>query len=116
VGAPILFTRVMPQLEPWLNTREVVQALDHTAPVNAAVLMPEEPPPSFRLLAHRNLVITSDLGAKAPALVARDGRVYVAFRPAREREVVQALGEPVEILLRSPTLVLARVLLPVRPR
>ena len=116
VGAPILFTRVRPQLEAWLNTREVVQALDHTAPVNAAVLMPEEPPPSFRLLAHRNLVITSDLGARAPALVARDGRVYVAFRPAREREVVQALAEPVEILLRSPTLVLARVLMPVRPR
>ena len=114
VSAPILFTRVMPQLEPWLNTREVVQALDHTAPVNAVVLMPEEPPPSFRLLAHRNLVITSDLGAMAPALVARDGRVYVAFRPAREREVVQALAEPVEILLRSPTLVLARVLLPAR--
>jgi len=116
VSAPILFTRVMPQLEPWLNTREVVQALDHAAPVNAAVLMPEEPPPSFRLLAHRNVVVTSDLGAASAGLVARDGRVYVAFRPARERDVVQALEEPVEILLRSPTLVLARVLLPAAAR
>lgn len=111
VAVPILFTRVIPQLEPWLNTSEVVQALDHTAPPNAAVLMPEEPPPSFRLLAHRNVVVTSDLRQAAAPLVARDGRVYVVFRPAREREVVQALQEPVEILLRSPSLVLARVLL-----
>lgn len=116
VTTPILFTRVLPQLEPWLNTSEVVQALDHTAPSNAAVLMPEEPPPSFRLLAHRNLVVTSALRQAAAPLMARDGRVYVVFRPAREREVVQALQEPVEILMRSPSLVLARVLLPTPQR
>ncbi|MEO5989706.1 MAG: hypothetical protein ABIU54_12940 [Candidatus Eisenbacteria bacterium] len=116
VTSPILFTRVMPQLEPWLNTREVVMALNHTAPPNATVLMPEEPPPSFRLLAHRNLVVTSALGPAAATLAARDGRVYVVFRPAREREVVKALREPVEILLRSPSLVLARVLLPTTAR
>lgn len=114
VATPILFTRVLPQLEPWLNTSPVVQALDHTAPNDAAVLLPDEPPPSFRLLAHRNLVVTTDLFGKARTLVARDGRVYVAFRPAREREVVKALQEPIEILLRSPTLVLARVLMPAR--
>ncbi len=116
VTTPILFTRVLPQLEPWLNTSEVVQALDHTAPSNAAVLMPEEPPPSFRLLAHRNVVVTSALRQAAAPLMARDGRVYVVFRPAREREVVQALQEPVEILMRSPSLVLARVLLPTPQR
>lgn len=116
VCAPILFTRVMPALAPWLNTSDVVQALDHVAPANAAVLMPEEPPPSFRLLAHRNLVVSGDLGRSARTLVARDGRAYVVFRPAREREVVQALREPVEILLRSPSLVLARVLLPAPAR
>ncbi len=111
VTAPILFTRVMPQLEPWLNTSEVAQALDHAAPANAAVLSPEEPPPSFRLLAHRNIVVTSALGEAAKTLAARDGRVYVVFRPAREREVVGALHGAVEILIRSPSLVLARVTL-----
>ena len=43
---------------------------------------------------------------------ASDGESYVAFRPAREREMVRAAGAPVEILLRSPTLVLARVRAP----
>jgi hypothetical protein len=35
--------------------------------------------------------------------------VYLAFRPAREHEVARALAMPLEIMLRTPTLVLARV-------
>ena len=40
---------------------------------------------------------------------ASDGLAYVAFRPSREPEVARAARGPIEIVLRTPSLVLARV-------
>jgi len=40
--------------------------------------------------------------------ISPDRRVYLAFRPARERDAVRRLGEPIEVLSRSPSLVLVR--------
>jgi hypothetical protein len=34
---------------------------------------------------------------------------YLAFRPSRERDVARGVQTPLEILARTPTLVLARV-------
>jgi hypothetical protein len=48
-----------------------------------------------------------------PASVARgrasDGATWLAFAPAREVQIVRAAGDALDVLLRTPTLVLARV-------
>jgi hypothetical protein len=73
----------------------------------------EPVPPSLRLYGHRIIVPLATLDpALANTLVegqSQDGNTYLAFRPAREREVAHAAGTPLEILLRTPSLVLARV-------
>ena len=79
------------------------------SPPLAPLLVLEPEPPSLRLGLRRNLVLdAAPLPRALKAWPAPDGESYVAFRPGREREVVRAAGVPVEILLRSPTLVLAR--------
>ena len=108
-GAPLVETRVLPALEPWLNTRATAEAMQAVAPPRAPLVLLEPAPPSLRLLLPHNLVQVRSLAQGMPALAARDGNVYVAFPPAREHEAARTAPAPLEILLRSPTLVLARI-------
>lgn len=109
LGMPVVSLEVLPRMEDWLNTRTASHVLDVAAPPGAPVLLPEPPPPSLRLHATRPLVVTAAGPGVLRAQRARDGATYLAFRPAREHEVAAAAGTPLEILVRTPTLVVARV-------
>jgi hypothetical protein len=109
LGMPVVALEVLPLMEDWLNTRTAAQALEATAPAEAPLLLPEPPPPSLRLYATRPLVVTAAGPGVLRAQRARDGATYLAFRPAREHEVAAAAAMPLEILVRTPTLVVARV-------
>ncbi len=113
LGAPIMLGRALPELEHWLNTREAAEGVLRVAPVRAPLVLPEEPPPSLRLLLPRHVVVAPELDRLAER-AAHDGRVYLAFRPSRERDVARRVEAPLEILVRSPSLILARA--QVRPR
>lgn len=107
LGSPLVLGRALPELEHWLNARAAAEGMLIAAPPRAPLVLPEEPPPSLRLLLPRHLVVDSSLAALGP-LAARDGRAYLAFRPSRERDVARRIEAPLEILVRSPSLVLAR--------
>ena len=80
-----------------------------TSPERAPLLLLEPPPPSLRLLARRQLVVADELAPALDRFRATDGLTYVAFRPFRERDVARAATGPLEIVLRTSSLVLARV-------
>jgi 4-amino-4-deoxy-L-arabinose transferase-like glycosyltransferase len=111
LGAPLVCARVLPALEPWLNTREVAEDVLAVAPASAPLVLLEPPPPSLRLLLPRNFVPLRHWPAGLDALAASDGEAYVAFPPAREHEVARTAPAPLEIMARTPTLVLARIAL-----
>jgi 4-amino-4-deoxy-L-arabinose transferase-like glycosyltransferase len=108
IGAPIVTLRMLPELESYLNTRAAAEAFRATSPPQAPLLLVEPPPPSLRLYARHNLVVVEALGPALEPFRAPDGYAYVAFRPGREGQVVRACPTPIEILLRTPSLVLAR--------
>lgn len=109
IGTPIANTRLLPAIEDYLNTGSVARAMAAASPPRAALVLLEPAPPSLRLATRRNLVLADSLGTELEAQRAADGLAYVAFRPAREADVMRAVHAPIEILLRTPTLVLARV-------
>lgn len=111
IGAPLMNTQVLPAMEPWLNTRAVAEAMSRVSPPDAALVVLGPAPPSLRLLLAHNLVVTADVRtalAADPPYTARDGRVYLAFRPARQHDVVRAAGDSLDIVASTPTFVLAR--------
>ncbi len=108
LGTPLVSARVLPAMEEYLNARRVAEAMTAVAPPLAPLVMAENPPPSLRLYGAHNLVVAEPLALTLARLRAADGMTYVAFRPGREREVAGALGSPLEILLRTASLVLAR--------
>ena len=109
LGAPVVSLRVLPAMEDTLSARSVAAALDAVAPPLAPLVLPEPPPPTLRLYGDHLLVVADSLAASLPKLRAADGMTYLAFRPSRERDVAHLAGTPLEILLRTPSLVLARV-------
>jgi 4-amino-4-deoxy-L-arabinose transferase-like glycosyltransferase len=109
IGAPIASTRLLPAIEDYLNTGAVARAMAAASPPHASLVLLEPAPPSLRLATRRNLVLGDPLDRTLQAQRASDGFAYVAFRPAREAEMLRAAQAPIEILLRTPTLVLARV-------
>ena len=109
VGAPILSLAVLPQMEDWLDTRTAAAVLDAAAPAGAPVVLVETPPPSLRWYAERPLVVAATGPQTLRAQRADDGMTYLAFRPAREHDVAGDAEMPLEILVRTPTLVIARV-------
>jgi 4-amino-4-deoxy-L-arabinose transferase-like glycosyltransferase len=109
VGLPIVSVAVLPAMEDWLNTRAAAQALEVVAPPGAPLLLAGAPPPSLRFYVHRDLVVAPPEPAALREHRASDGMTYLAFPPAREREVARGAQTPLEILARTPTLVLARV-------
>ncbi len=96
-------------MEPYLNTRAVAAAMAAVSPPTAPLVLAEPAPPSLRLYTQRNLVVGDSLAAALREWRAADSLIYVAFRPAREHDVARAAGEPLEILLRTPAMVLARL-------
>ena len=109
LGLPIVTMRILPAMEGYLNTREVAATLAAASPPRATLVLLEPPPPSLRLYSRRNLAVATEL---APALErnrSSDGLAYVAFRPSREQDVARAAAGPLEILTRTPSMVLARV-------
>ncbi len=108
-GAPFAAMRVLPAMEPWFGTSTVIAAMEAASPIRAPLVVLESPPPSLRLGLHRNLVTDAEPFAHLARWAARDGYAYVAFRPSQERLVARSSPAPLEILLRTPALVLARI-------
>lgn len=111
VGAPIVHTRVLPPLEPWLSARDVAEAMAARSPQFAPLVLTEPAPPTLRLLTTRNLVVVPGAAAAlAPAagLAAVDGWVYLAVRDARTVDGLRAVAPGLELLARTPTLTLLR--------
>jgi hypothetical protein len=108
-GTPAVSLRLLPAMSGYFSAGAVAEAMSVTSPERAPLLLLEPPPPSLRLLARRNLVVTADLAPALDRFRATDGLTYVAFRPFRERDVARAASGPLEIVLRTSSLVLARV-------
>lgn len=108
VGSPIVALRLMPAMAGYLSAWEAADAMNRVSPPRAPLVLVEPPPPSLRLHAGRNLVVVGDLARDLEALRAEDGYAYVAFRPVREARVAEAAPGGIEILVRTPSLVLAR--------
>jgi len=111
-GAPVLGTRVLPALEPWLNARAIADAMQHASPPSAPLVVFEPPPPSLRQALARNFITRRTVLRTDADVAARDGFVYAAYRPAIERSARAALAPLVarpEVLARTPALVLVRV-------
>jgi 4-amino-4-deoxy-L-arabinose transferase-like glycosyltransferase len=109
VGMPIVSLLVLPAMEDWLNTRTASQALEVAAPPRAQLVVVDEPPPSLRFYVRHDLVVVTPGPDALRDHRATDGMTYLAFAPAREREVARGAQTPLEILARTPTLVVARV-------
>lgn len=109
IGAPMVALTLLPGLEGFLGTRPVAEAMNVASPPHAVLVLLEPAPPSLRLYGRRNLVVADTLAPTLARERASDGAAYVAFRPSRETEVLRAATGPIEILLRTASLVLARV-------
>jgi hypothetical protein len=109
IGVPVATMRLLPALEDYLNTRSVADAMTIASPKRAPLVLIEPAPPSLRVYVRRNLVVAGALAPALEAFRAADSLTYLAFRPARERDVARSVGVPLEILARTPSLVLARV-------
>src|SRR6185369_10786100 len=112
VGAPVAGARVLPAIDGYLGTHEAAMTANRVMPPRAPLVVFEPPPPSLRLELKHNLVDASWLDPALAGARAADGRVYVAFRPGRERDVVARLAQstraPLQVLVRTPSIVLAR--------
>ena len=109
IGTPVVAIRLLPALEDYLSTRPVARAMETAAPERATLVLLEPPPPTLRLYGEHNLVVADTLSNTLLAERAADGLAYLAFRPAREHDAARGAASPLEILLRTPALVLARV-------
>ena len=109
LGAPLLLTQVLPAIEPWLGTRPIAEAMLSVSPPDAPLVLFEPPAPSLRLLLPRNFVVPAIPATALRRCVARDGYTYFAFAPEHEHDAVRAAQAPLEVLRRSPALVLARI-------
>lgn len=112
IGTPLVSLTLLPALEDVLDTRHVAAVMERVSPANAAVVLVEPPPSSLRLYLWRNLVVADTLARELPRAEATDGFTYLMFRAARETEIARAAGVPLEILARTPGMVVARA----RPR
>jgi 4-amino-4-deoxy-L-arabinose transferase-like glycosyltransferase len=108
IGTPVVAMRLLPAMEPYLSTREATDVLIAAAPPLASMILVEPPAPTARLYGENNLVLSRTGDLMAADHAASDGWTYLGFRPARERDVVRALATPIEILHRTPALVVAR--------
>ena len=109
LGTPFVAYRLLPALDGYLTSAPVADVMNAEAPPLATLVTLEPPPPSLLLASRHNVVVADSLAGALVNERADDGRTYVAFRPAREHDVIDAARTPLDVLLRTPTLVLARV-------
>jgi 4-amino-4-deoxy-L-arabinose transferase-like glycosyltransferase len=109
VGTPIFAVRLLPAMEDWLSTRTAAQALEMVAPARAPLALLDPAPPTLRFYTRRNFVVVPPEPDTLRRYRASDGLTYLAFRPRRERAVARRVQAPLEILARTPSLVVARV-------
>src|SRR5262249_48440409 len=121
-GVPLVALRTLPALESYLNARAVAEAVNAVAPAGTPIVTADAPPPSFRLYQDRNLVpgswlaFSGDSAARESSLSqaigsfrASDSLAYVVFHPRTEGLVARAAPGPLEIVIRTPSLILARI-------
>lgn len=114
VCTPVTSLRVVPAAEGYVTARAVAVAAEHWVPGWAPLVLFDDPPPSLRFLARRNLVRAEWYASPLLAPRARDGFVYLVYRPTREQAVLATVVRdardhaPPEVLARTPGLVLAR--------
>jgi len=113
LGVPLVAWRLLPELEDFLSARSVADAMNGVSPPRSPLALIDPAPPSLRLYLARNPVRIDRLETLAD-LRAKDGYAYLAFRPAQEKQTAVRLASPLEVLLRTPTLVLARTPVPER--
>jgi hypothetical protein len=112
LSAPIVQTRVLPVMEPWLNTRTVAETMERASRPDTPLVLFEPPPASLHQSLDRNLVLRTRVTRDDLDVRAADGAVYAAYRPAREdaaRAALAPLGGTTQVLARTPLLVLVRV-------
>ena len=110
LGTPVVFSRTLPALEDYLNTRVAAQAFHATAPIGTPLLVLGPPPASLRLHVRDHIIEPLDLRQALRAQRGVDGYAYVAFPAGRESEVARAASPaPIEVLIRAPSIGLARV-------
>ena len=108
-GAPLVSLRLLPAMERWFSSADIAAAMTASAPPHATLILLGPDSPTLRLALRRNIVVAPNLATALRDYRAEDGAAYLAFRSLRERDVARAANAPLEVLLRSPTLVLARV-------
>jgi len=110
LGTPLVLGRVLPALESYVSAGPVAAAMSEVTSTKTPLLLVEPPPASLRLELQRHFAVPTGLADAMRALPGDGGWVYVAYPPRRESEVARAASPaPLEILLRTPALVLARV-------
>jgi 4-amino-4-deoxy-L-arabinose transferase-like glycosyltransferase len=126
IGWPLATLRLAPAMESYLNARAVADGMGTDSPERAPLVTVDPPPASLRLYLHRNLVPGGESvrGNRAPEesltrtleeFRAVDGFAYVAFLPRSEARVRRAALGKLEILMRTPGVVLARASVPRPP-
>jgi 4-amino-4-deoxy-L-arabinose transferase-like glycosyltransferase len=110
LGTPLVLGRTLPALEGYLSAGPVAAAMNGVSAHDAPLLLLESPPASLRIVLERNLAVPPRLAPAFHTLRGADGWAYVAYAPRRESEVARAASPaPLDILLRTPAWVLARV-------
>jgi len=109
LGSPLVAWRLLPELEDFLSARSVAEAMNLGSPPNARLALLEPPPATLRLYLERPTQIIATPESALQTAAPSDRHVYLAFRPSREREAARRLRTPLEILARSPSMVLVRV-------
>ena len=110
LGSALVAWRTLPALSGYLTTEAVAVSMNVTAPPETPLALLDPPPASLRLRVPGPLVEVDDLAADLPRLRSSDGHVYVAFREDRQSALARAVSpRPVEILIRTPALALARI-------
>ena len=109
LGTPAVTLRLLPSMESWINVRDVAEAMEMASPRDARLVLLEPAAPSLDYYLARDLVTADTLAATLERNRASDGLAYLAFRPRREIEVSRHAHGILEIVTRTPSLVLARV-------
>jgi hypothetical protein len=110
VGTPLAALQLLPALEDRLSAAGVAIAMNQVSKPSARLLLLEPPPVSLRMRLERPLAFPRRLASALHELRGEDGWCYVAFTPRRQSEVARAAAPAaLEILSRTPVLVLARV-------
>ena len=109
-GTAVAALRTLPALSDYLSAAPVATAMNTVSVENAPLFLVEPPPASLRLRLERRIALPARFAPALSRARRTQAWVYVAFPPRRESEVARAAAPaPLEILTRTPGLVLARI-------